>query len=176
MTQSVPDFSELLKGTQRSAVHLELRDTYAAQDSGGFAEYLRTGYAEQNPDAAFWSRWGGLVREAVGRGVSMRRARIVSEPVTDYIRYEHALTVANVALGEHVRWLPRRQASDIALPGNDFWLFDDSAVLFNHFAGDGAWAEPRLTYTEDPAVATLCATAFETVWNRSIPHEEYRPA
>lgn len=33
----------------------------------------------------------------------------------------------NVKAGEEVRWLPRRQASDLALPGNDFWLFDGSA-------------------------------------------------
>ena len=45
----------------------------------------------------------------------MRRARVVSEPVTDYIRYEHDLTFANVAAGELVRWLPRRNAADIAV-------------------------------------------------------------
>lgn len=26
--------------------------------------------------------------------------------------------------GEDVRWLPDRRTSDIALPGDDFWLFD----------------------------------------------------
>lgn len=103
----------------------------------------------------------------------MRRARIVSEPVTEYIRYEHTLTVANIALGEQVRWLPRREASDIALPGNDFWLFDERRVLFNHFTGDGAWSDPRLTYSEDPAVAKLCASAFEVVWERGTDHGKY---
>ncbi|MDH6580622.1 hypothetical protein P3T29_006316 [Kitasatospora sp. MAP5-34] len=34
MTQSVPDFSELLAGVRHSACHLEMRDTYAGQDSG----------------------------------------------------------------------------------------------------------------------------------------------
>ncbi len=109
-----------------------------------------------------------MVREAVGRGVVMRRARIVSVPVTDYIRYEHAGTPVNLA-GELVRRLPRRQASDIALPGNDFWLFDKSVVLFNHFTGDGAWDEPRWSATRDPAVIELCARAFEAVWDRAIP-------
>ncbi|GAB7186510.1 hypothetical protein ATKI12_6341 [Kitasatospora sp. Ki12] len=169
----MPDFADLLEGAQHSAVHLEMRDTYAGQDSGGFAEYLRSGYADNDPESQHWTRWGAMVRAATNRGVQMRRARIVSEPVTDYIRYEHALTVANLALGEQVRWLPRRGSSDIALPGNDFWLFDGTAVLFNHFAGDGAWAEPRLTFTEDPAVVKLCASAFEAVWERGIDHDEY---
>ncbi|MEU9043755.1 MULTISPECIES: DUF6879 family protein [unclassified Kitasatospora] len=61
MTQSadkVPDFADLLKSAQRSAVHLEMRDTYAGQDSGGFAEFLRSGYADNDPESQHWTRWG----------------------------------------------------------------------------------------------------------------------
>jgi hypothetical protein len=72
-----------------------------------------------------------LVRHHVARGVKFRRARIVSEPVTDYIRFEHAITAGvNLAGGEQVRWLPRRRASDLCLPGNDFWPFDGRLVRF----------------------------------------------
>ncbi|GAA1965797.1 DUF6879 family protein [Kitasatospora viridis] len=173
MTQSVPTFAELLATARHSAVHLEMRDTYHGQDSGGFAEYLRSGYANTDIASAHWTRWGDMVAEAAGRGVALRRARIVSQPVTDYIRYEHALTQANVALGEQVRWLPRRLASDLALPGNDYWLFDDERVLFNHFTGDGAWADPRLTHVDDPAVVKLCADAFEAVWDRAVDHADF---
>lgn len=102
----------------------------------------------------------------------MRRARIVSEPVSDYIRYEHAGTVVNVAAGEEVRWLPRRRASDIPLPGNDFWLIDGRLVRWNHFTGEGASAAGEIS--EDPAVARLCGRAFEAVWDRAIPHHEYK--
>ena len=81
---------------------------------------------------------------------------------------------ANLAAGEHVRWLPRPKASDLALPGNDFWLFDGTAVLFNHFSGDGAPAGTELR--EEPGVVKLCAAAFEAVWDRAVAHEEYRLA
>jgi hypothetical protein len=57
-----------------------------------------------------------------------------------------------VHAGELVRWLPRRQASDIALPGNDFWVFDDATVLFNHFNGDGDWAVPGEELRTEPSV------------------------
>jgi len=40
------------------------------------------------------------------RGVQIRRVRIVSEPVTDYIMFEHATTGSNVAAREDVCWLP----------------------------------------------------------------------
>ena len=81
---------------------------------------------------------------------------------------------ANLAAGEQVRWLPRQMASDLALPGNDFWLFDGAAVLFNYFSGDGAAVGTELR--DEPAVVKLCASAFETVWDRAVPHEQYRPA
>ncbi len=100
----------------------------------------------------------------------MRRARIVSEPVSEYIRYEYAGTPVNLGAGEQVRRLPRSAASDIALPGNDFWSIDDQAVRFNLFTGDGVAAEPR--FSRDPAVVELCASAFEEVWRRAVPHEE----
>jgi hypothetical protein len=45
-------------------------------------------------------------------------------------------------------------------------------VRFGHFSGDGDFvAEER---TEDPTVVQLCATAFETVWERAIPHDQYK--
>ncbi|WKX70917.1 DUF6879 family protein [Streptomyces sp. XD-27] len=170
----VPEFDELLKNARHTAVHLEMRDNYGVGDeAAGFQHFKRTGDADQNPDSAFWVPWTSLVREAVGRSVVMRRARIVSEPVTDYIRYEHALTPVNLTVGERVRWLPRRQASEIALPGNDFWVFDGRLVQFNHFTGDGDWADPKYSMSEDPAVVKLCVSAFEAVWEQAVDHEKF---
>src|SRR5262245_37317711 len=81
--------------------------------------------------------WLDLVREVTARGVQVRRTRIISEPASEYIRFEHATTDSNVTAGEQVRWLPRRRASDLALPGNDCWIVDGTTVLINHFTGDG---------------------------------------
>lgn len=169
----MPTFDELIAGTRRTAVHLELRDVYTPDDPT-FLEWQKG--AEIEPAAA-WREWYDLVRATVARGVTMRRARIVSEPVTDFIRYEYDLTAGlNIAAGEDVRWLPRRRASDLALPGNDFWVFDDTTVQFNIFAGDGSIPEDDDEVSTDPAVVRLCASAFEAVWARAIPHEDYRPA
>jgi len=99
--------------------------------------------------------------------------RFVSEPVSEYIRYEYDVTFPNVAAGEQVRWLPRPQASSIALPGNDFWLIDDELVQFHFFTGDGQWADPAYEISEDPAAVRLCSSAFEAVWEHGIPHERY---
>jgi hypothetical protein len=122
-----------------------------------------------------WADWLGLVTAATSRGVEVRRARIVSTPVSEYIRFEYDVTDGlNIAAGEDVRWLPRRNATDLALPGNDFWLFDSSLVLVNHFDGEGENMEVELM--DDPAVAKLCESAFEAAWARATPHTEFQPA
>lgn len=175
MSQSdVPNFEELLAAAQHSACHLEMRDAYGVGDEAAdFEHWERTGERDTDPTSAYWTPWVDLIGRTSRRGVAVRRARVVSEPVTPYIRYEHAGTSVNVQAGEDVRWLPRRQASDIALPGNDFWLFDRTTVLFNHFSGEGSWTEPKWEVRTEPAVIQLAASAFETVWERGIPHEKY---
>lgn len=85
--------------------------------------------------------------------------------------WEHYVTHANVTSGEQVRWLPRRLTTDLALPGNDFWAFDESVLRVHHFSGDGAVVEDEIT--ADSALVTHCVTAFESVWERATPHDQY---
>ena len=167
--------NRLLSSCERSAVHLEMRDGYSRTDP------MFTGWRQgQRYDAAaweaWWRPWTDIVVAARSRGVVIRRARIVSEPVSEYIRWEHEITSANVNAGEEVRWLPRRRASDLLLPGNDFWVFDDRVVLWTHFTGEGEISPEGWEVTEDPAQVKVCAAAFEPVWDRAVPHGDYRPA
>ncbi|GGZ80196.1 DUF6879 family protein [Streptomyces echinoruber] len=172
MSSNEPTFAELMASCTSQAVHLEMRDSYSVdEEAADFQAWLRTGWRDTDPASPYWAPWVGLVSDAVARGVVVRRARVVSEPVSAYIRYEHAGTVVNLGAGEQVRWLPRRRASNIALPGNDFWLFDNRLIRWNHFSGDGAWTGQELS--DDPAAAKLCAEAFEAVWARAVPHDQY---
>ena len=116
--------------------------------------------------------WLDLIREAAGRGVRVRRVRIVSEPVTDYIKFEHATTESNAAAGEDIRWLPRHLATGLLLPANDYWAFDGQRVRFNYFSGPGEFLDTRLS--EDAAIVKQCTAAFEAVWERAIPHQDYQ--
>ncbi|GGN59902.1 hypothetical protein GCM10011579_024500 [Streptomyces albiflavescens] len=172
MPSSEPTIAELLDGCTHSAVHIEMRDHYGvAAEADDFRAWLETGRLDTDPGSPDWAPWVALVSRAVARGVTVRRARIVSEPVSDYIRYEHASTTVNLHAGEDVRWLPRRQASDIALPSNDFWLFDDRVIRWGYFSGNGAMVGHDIS--DDPAAVKLCSEAFESVWARAIPHAQY---
>jgi hypothetical protein len=150
-----------------------MRDTYAVGDEvDAFAAFLAGRPFDQTQNAEVWGRWRQLVRRETARGVCIRRARIVSEPVTAYTRFLYATaTDPNIEAGEDIRWLPRRLASRMALPGNDFWLFDDERVLFNLFTGDGDWAGQEIT--DDPGTVELCRSAFEAVWSAAMPHRDY---
>ncbi|MER7572512.1 DUF6879 family protein [Streptomyces sp. NPDC126514] len=172
MPQRVPPFAELLAGCSRSAVHLELRDVYGVDEEDEDFAAWRKGWKRDLDDRSSW--WNGFhdaVAAAVSRGVTMRRARVVSEPVSEYIRYEHSCTPQNLAAGEDVRWLPRRLASDLLLPGNDLWIFDDRLIRFSLFAGDGRLVEDIMESSAD--VVKRHAEAFEAVWSRAIPHASY---
>jgi hypothetical protein len=167
---ATPTFDELLRAAEKSAVHLETRDGYSQADHA----YKRWRAGDALDPSQIWPQWFDLVGDFIRRGGRLQRARIVSEPVSDYIRYEHSVTTAlNLAAGEDVRWLPRQHASDLALPGNDFWLFDDRLVLWNYFDGNGEPAGKDTT--DDPAMIKLCSTAFLAVWERATPHADYRP-
>ncbi|NUR00393.1 MAG: hypothetical protein HOY79_28845 [Streptomyces sp.] len=167
-----PTLADLLRSAQSTADHLEMRDGYM-RDSPSFIAWQNG--SRGMPDAPGSQEWRQLVRETVSRGVSMRRARIVSEPLSDYTRFEYDITREhNIGAGEEVRWLPRSQASRLALPGNDFWLFDGQILRFGLFAGDGSLVGHVVD--EDPDALKLAAGAFEAVWRLATPHEDYQPA
>lgn len=170
---AAPTLEHLLRTCERSAVHLEMRDGYMADDPLYTA--WKAGH-RLNPanTSSWWRPWLQTMADTIARGIDVRRARIVSEPVSQYIRFEYEVTFTNTAAGEKVRWLPRSRATDIALPGNDFWAIDDSLVMVHHFSGEGDFVTEEIT--SDPAVVKLCVSAFETVWERAVPHNDYRPA
>jgi hypothetical protein len=166
-------WAQMFGSCERSAVHLEMRDAYGVASEDTMFAAWKAGHRDDPADRASWWRpWLQLVEETTARGVVVRRARIVSEPVAEYIAFEYDITFSNVLAGEQVRWLPRRKAAPLTLPGADFWLLDGERVMFNHFDGNGDWV--GVEWTKDPAIARLCGSAFEAVWELATPHEEYR--
>lgn len=170
-----PPAREALARAARTAIHLETRDSYMLDDPG-FIAYQQGHRLDPGDRASWWNGWHDTVAAAVARGISVRRARIVSEPLHPYGLYEHDLTPGNLAAGEDVRWLGRRRAADLLLPTVDFWVFDDETVLLHHFTGDGQLAQDGREYRSDPALAKTFTAAFEAVWERATPHAEYTPA
>ena len=161
-------FWDLLDGTHASLIRFEMRDSYDETEQG-FAEWKATG----DTSAYDWGEHLDRMRAATALGVTVRRVRVISEPVSDYIRWEHACTRRNIEAGEDIRWLPRTRAADLMLPGADCWVFDNRLVRWNFQRGDST--NPRLyTFTSDPRIIRDIVAAFQIAWDRAVPHAEYK--
>jgi hypothetical protein len=164
------EFDRLLRTFERESLHLEMRDAYGTEVE---LPHMAQWAAGEPDDLAWLEDWCTTLRGHVAAGRSVRRARVVSEPLSDYQRWSYSIADPMVAAGEDIRWVPRRLVSSIALPGNDFYLFDDRLVVFLLYTGAGLNA--GMEASTDPADVALCRSAFTAVWNLAIPHRDYRP-
>jgi hypothetical protein len=161
-------FYSLFRTFHRTAFHLELKDSYHTPEEKEPFELFLQG---KQDDFAWHQPWLKLVREARQGGNIMTRARVVTVPHSDYVRWGLAVASLNIEAGEDIRWLPRHLAEGIDFPAEDYWLFDESRVVFTVFEPDGRFAGG--IETKDPAAINQCRVAHEKVWALAIPHAEY---
>jgi hypothetical protein len=163
----------LIAGIRDEALHLEMRDRYAALDHGRFRQWLAGKAFDPAAEVEFWRPWTEMMGRHRAAGRTLRRLRVISEPVTDYIKFEWLDAHELARLGEDIRWLPRQRASTLVFPGNDMWCFDRETVVFTCLSGDGEVQGFELT--RDPGLVAQVVTAYETAWRAAIPHSEYTP-
>lgn len=164
------DFDRLLRTFERSSVHLETHDAYGTAVE---LPYMAKWAAGERDDLSWLDDWCSTLRQHVAAGKTVRRARIVSEPLSDYQRWSYSIAQPMVDAGEDIRWVPRRLVSSIGVPGNDFYLFDDRLVVFLIYSGTGLNA--AYDSSTDPADIELCRSAFDAVWKLAVPHRDYQP-
>ncbi|MGH3585051.1 MAG: DUF6879 family protein [Pseudonocardia sp.] len=170
--QSITDdeFERLLRRFERESIHFETRDAYGTAIE---LPYMAKWAAGEPDDLEWLQEWCSTVRQHVAAGRVVRRVRVVSEPLSDYQRWSHSIAQPMVDAGEDIRWVSRRKMSSIAIPGNDFYLFDDRLAVFLHYAGNGL-AVDKVT-SAHPADVSLCRSAFNAVWELAVPHNDYKP-
>ncbi|OEV03777.1 hypothetical protein AN219_38095 [Streptomyces nanshensis] len=163
----------LIEACEHDSFHLELRDDYSVPDEDGpFESWLRN----EPVDYSYMEPWKQMVKRLAGDGKTVRRARIVTEPHTPYIQWEHLATAHNVEAGEDVRWLPRHQVPEglnFPFDGRDWWLIDDSILAVGHINDTGRVQGHEVT--EDPRIVTDAVALRNQLWAAAIPHREYKP-
>lgn len=166
------DFATLAKAASRSVIRFECRDAYDLGEAKAktYDEWAETGKVADHDLGGF----ADVVRDAVGRGVRWRRVRITSRPMSDYMRWEHAVTYSNIAIGEDIRWLWRDDAADLLVPAADCWVFDNHVIRWNFQRGDDSNPH-KYSFASDPRIARDLAGAFELAWDRATPHAEFVP-
>lgn len=82
-------FEELLGSFTREAIHLETRDAYGTDvELPHMAQWARG----ETDDLEWLQGWCAILREHVAAGKSIRRARIVSEPLSEYQRWSYSIS------------------------------------------------------------------------------------
>jgi hypothetical protein len=161
-------WSRYFRDFAASAFRLELRQVYTMPDE---AADLRRFARGERPPPDYHYGWLDTVAEAWRQGKTMRRVRVVTRPLTDYIRWEFAWGFAyNVAAGEDVRILDITGLPGPGLPDHDFWLFDESAVVKLLYRPDGTQAGRELV--ENPDLATYLSWR-DAAWKLAVPFTDY---
>ena len=128
------DFGELFETFTSSAWRWECQAEYREPHE---AEAFRQFLAGEEPDMSFTTDWLANVRSASDEGRRFARVRALTDPLTDYLRFEMWAAPANAEAGEDIRILSTEDTHRLNLPGHDFWLFDDALVAIMHFDDDG---------------------------------------
>ncbi|WP_063043303.1 DUF6879 family protein [Nocardia pseudovaccinii] len=162
------EFENLFRTCQHEAFHLEVQDTYETpEESEPFRKFL----AAEPDDYGWFQPWLSHVREVTSRGVAINRARVVTEPHTDYTRFAKAVARFNAEAGEDVRYLPRHQIDTEELTQDDWWLFDDNVLAYTAFEPSGRWVGAAVT--TDPRLVGYCRRVKQRVWASATPLAEY---
>jgi hypothetical protein len=164
------EYWALFDGFEHTAYRLETLQEYRVD---GEAEPLRQFLAgETPPHTPGKERWLGRIRSAVAAGRVMQRVHIVTEPLSDYLRYELGWSYApNVVAGEDIRIIPVAAGEwPPDLPRHDYWLFDSRTLARMQYDQGRLMAAELVT---DPAdIARACAWR-DVALDTAVPYTDY---
>ena len=152
---------------QHTAFRLETRPIYdVASEREEYEGFLATGRLSI-PDVDSWLT---RVRSFRASGRWIGRVHVLHRPLTDYLRYELAVYRHTAAAGEDIRILDLTSQPDPGLPGQDFWLFDETLVVRMDYDDHGAQLGRELLEDTDPAPY---AEWQRLALARALPYAEY---
>jgi hypothetical protein len=161
MRAITPDeWAAALRDVARSAFRLEHQAGYAIPAEADLLARWDAGQQPSPDDVPQLDSWFQQVTEQTARGVTVERVRVIDDPATTYQRFAQYCDPWNLEAGEILRYLSRADAERIGLlpaagPA-DWWLLDDTDLIFMHFDPDGTWTSTERT--RDPEhVSRACA-------------------
>lgn len=121
-------------------------------------------------DDSWLAGWAEKIRRIRKDGKTFQRVRMLTDPLTDYLRWMLAFTHVNVEAGEDIRWLSQGQAALLGMPNYDFYLFDDARVAILHFNDNGVAGADLI---DDAGIVRQHQQWRDLVWPHAVAHNEY---
>jgi hypothetical protein len=136
------DITTLFKTFKKSAFRLEGLPQYSVpEEDEPYTHFLSSGEFNRN----FNSSWTEVISSAKKRGASMKRLRLISQPLTNYETFEVQAYQENIKAGEEIRVMDR---DDWPWTG-DFWFFDNTWIARMHYDVDGAFVGVDVKEADD---------------------------
>lgn len=162
MTTEVPgdsDIQQLWDSFEHTAFRLEAQPSYAVpEEQESLAEFRSGGPMTPHTEIGYFEAWLDQVRGLVQDGRRVRRVRILDAPPSEYQRWELWSDHWYRDVGEEITYLDRELATSLGIPSEDWWLFDDTAVVL----------------LRQDADRTLSRWEFETEPERVAPYVAWR--
>jgi hypothetical protein len=117
---------------------------------------------------SYHENWLNMVREATAGGRLFSRVRVVTFPLTDYIRFTMWVAGYTRKAGDDIRYLTRDQAAAAELPAHDFWLFDSRKLVMMNFDENARFVGAEVI--EDPS-----AIVEHSYWRDAARHHALTP-
>jgi hypothetical protein len=163
-----PDqLASLLDNAKVASWRWESRGVYSAVDATLLRRW-REGHGRDPDDDRSWVEYVQGLRR---RGVRFERARLLTEPLTEYLRMQFDFTYMNVDAGEDVRWVAPSVAAKVGMPTYDYYLIDDDVVAILDFDVRGRFTGARASTGRE--VVERHATWRDLIWPHAVPHERY---
>lgn len=159
-----------LASFEHTAYRLEL---LAAYDEASEAAALEAFMAGRTPGIYPGKRaWMEKVEAAISAGKTMRRVHVVTEPLSDYLRFEVGWSyVFNQAAGEDIRILAGESAPAAVLEAGDYWLLDSHTLLRMEYGQQGRLA--RIIHVTAPGAVVAANHARDAALHLAVPLDEY---
>ncbi|MFD9887981.1 DUF6879 family protein [Amycolatopsis sp. NPDC059027] len=141
MRLSRDEFQGLFDEDWTTAWRWECQGTYREPKEQSPARRFLAG----DRDLTWFRPWQNRVRAWRREGRRMARVRMLTDPLTDYLRYQLFLTAAAIEAGEEILFIDESHAVTLGAPKEDYWLFDDSKVAVLAFGEAGVKGATLIT-------------------------------
>jgi hypothetical protein len=143
-----PEFRALFDTFEHSVFRLETLQAYqGSRERELLADFLA---GKPRPTDQLKADWTAMIAANARAGKAVQRVHVVTEPLTDYLRFELTWGYEpNAEAGEDIRIAPVRDAWPRELPQHDYWLFDAAQLYDMHYEPDGTWL--GIEHVTDPA-------------------------
>ncbi|OQQ16155.1 hypothetical protein B0675_02405 [Streptomyces sp. M41(2017)] len=163
------EFDQLFTQFKHTAWRLESRRRYASD------ELTPTYAAFYRGEPVNWegvdAEWCEERRQQTALGKRFERVRIMDQPPTPGQLYLLDNARRNSYVGEVISNLSRADAERLALPVEDFWLFDSRLVARLNFDDDDQLLNVELI--TEPAEVLRYAQARDGAMHHAVPYEEF---